>query len=64
MKKITPKDRLEQIFSEASLEDAERLFEYAGLMVRLKRKWAGVPPPPKRSRKANPVELGPFIDGR
>lgn len=54
MKKLEPKDRLETIFFEATIEEAERLLDYAGLMVRLKRKWAGVTEPAKRkyTRKA------------
>jgi hypothetical protein len=61
MKKITPKDRLETIFSEATIEEAEQLLDYAGLMVRLKRKWAGAPEPEKRkyTRKQKPEEVKP-----
>ena len=55
MKKLMPKDRLETIFSKATIDEAEQLLEYAGLMVRLKRKWAGAEPA-KRGRPRKSAE--------
>lgn len=45
---MTHSEQLEAIFSEATLEECEELLDYAGLMVRLKRKWN--PQPVKRGR--------------
>ena len=54
MKKLTPEDRLDNLLSAGTLEEAESLFARAELVIKLRRKMAGAEP--KRGRPAKDAQ--------